>query len=144
MSELVMVRPIRTEADYEAALEEIGTLMTARAGTPEGDRLDVLSTLVEAYEAEHYAIEAPDPIALLEFAMEQRGADRADLEPMIGARGRVSEVLTRKRALSLSMIRKLKSEWALPADVLVRSYPLRKTVTGRTGRGKSASRRPAA
>ncbi len=70
MSELVMVRPIRTEADYAAALGEIGKIMTARAGTPEGDRLDVLSTLVEAYEAEHHAIEAPDPIALLEFAME--------------------------------------------------------------------------
>lgn len=126
MSE-VMVRPVRTEADYEAALDEIGRLMTARAGTPEGDRLDVLSTLVEAYEAEHYAIDAPDPIALLEFAMTQRGADRADLEPMIGSRGRVSEVLTRKRSLSLTMIRNLKAKWALPADVLVRSYPLKKT-----------------
>ena len=126
MSE-VMVRPVRTEADYEAALDEIGRLMTARAGTPEGDRLDVLSTLVEAYEAEHYAIDAPDPIALLEFAMTQRGADRADLEPIIGSRGRVSEVLTRKRSLSLTMIRNLKAKWALPADVLVRSYPLKKT-----------------
>lgn len=126
MSE-VMVRPVRTESDYEAALDEIGRLMTARAGTPEGDRLDVLSTLVEAYEAEHYAIDAPDPIALLEFAMTERGADRADLEPMIGSRGRVSEVLTRKRSLSLTMIRNLKAKWALPADVLVRSYPLKKT-----------------
>lgn len=126
MSELVKVRPVRTEADYEAALEEIGHLMTARAGTPEGDRLDVLSTLVEAYEAEHHAIEAPDPISLLEFAMEQRGADRSELEPMIGARGRVSEVLSRKRSLSLSMIRRLTANWALPTDVLVRAYPLRK------------------
>jgi HTH-type transcriptional regulator/antitoxin HigA len=132
MSELVMVRPIRTEADYEEALVEIGELMTARAGTPEGDRLDVLSTLVEAYEAEHYAIDAPDPIALLEFAMEQRGADRTDLEPMIGSRGRVSEVLTRKRALSLAMIRNLKAKWALPADVLVRSYPLKTPRARRT------------
>lgn len=136
MSELVMVRPIRTEVDYEEALEEIGRLMTALAGTPEGDRLDVLSTLVEAYEAEHYAIEAPDPIALLEFAMEQRGADRADLEPMIGARGRVSEILTRKRPLSLSMIRKLKAEWDLPTEVLVRSYSLRKTSSGRASRAR--------
>jgi HTH-type transcriptional regulator/antitoxin HigA len=126
MSELVTVRPIRTEADYEEALEEIGRLMTARAGTAEGDRLDVLSTLVEAYEAEHHAIDAPDPIALLEFAMEQRGADRTDLEPMIGTRARVSEVLTRKRSLSLAMIRKLKAKWELPAEVLVRAYPLRK------------------
>ena len=126
MSEMVMVRPVRTEADYAAALDEVGQLMTARAGTPEGDRLDVLSTLIEAYEAEHHAIDAPDPIALVKFAMEQRGADRAELEPMIGGRGRVSEVLSRKRALSLSMIRKLKAEWALPADVLVRSYALRR------------------
>jgi len=126
MSDLVMVRPIRTKTDYEEALAEIGELMTARAGTSEGDRLDVLSTLVEAYEAEHHAIDAPDPIALLEFAMEQRGADRSDLEPMIGSRGRVSEVLTRKRSLSLAMIRNLKATWELPADVLVRSYPLKK------------------
>ena len=126
MPEMVMVRPVRTEADYAATLDEIGGLMTARAGTPEGDRLDVLSTLVEAYETEHHAIDAPDPIALVKFAMEQRGADRAALEPMIGGRGRVSEVLSRKRALSLSMIRKLKTEWALPADVLVRSYALRR------------------
>ena len=126
MSEMVMVRPVRTAADYAATLDEIGGLMTARAGTPEGDRLDVLSTLVEAYETEHHAIDAPDPIALVKFAMEQRGADRAALEPMIGGRGRVSEVLSRKRALSLSMIRKLKTEWALPADVLVRSYALRR------------------
>ena len=134
MSELVMVRPIRTEADYEAALAEIDGLMTARSGTVEGDRLDVLATLVEAYEAEHHAIDAPDPIALLEFAMEQRGADRTDLEPMIGGRGRVSEVLTRKRSLSLSMIRNLKEKWALPADVLVRSSALKKPRARRSAR----------
>ncbi|MEO5772518.1 MAG: transcriptional regulator [Sphingomicrobium sp.] len=132
MSEFVAVRPIRTEQDYEAALEEIGGLMTARAETPDGDRLDVLSTLVEAYEAEHHPIEAPDPIALVEFAMEQRGLDRAALEPMIGSRGRVSEVLNRQRSLSLSMIRSLKDGLKLPADVLVRSYPLRRVVK-RTG-----------
>src|ERR1700712_5217134 len=109
MSELVSVRPIRTEQDYEAALMEIGRLMTAHAGTAEGDRLDVLSTLVEAYEAEHHAIGAPDPIALLEFAMEPKSLDRASPEPMIGGRSRVSEVLSRKRSLSLAMIRNLKA-----------------------------------
>jgi HTH-type transcriptional regulator / antitoxin HigA len=134
----VMVRPIRTERDYEAALEEIGRLMTARRGTPEGDELDVLSTLVEAYEAEHYPIEAPDPIALIEFAMEQRGADRADLEPMIGTRARVSEILTRKRALSLSMIRRLSDEWSLPTDVLVRSYPLRRPSSAKARHAKAS------
>ena len=132
MSELVKVRPIRTEQDYLAALDEIEGLMTARVGTPDGDLLDVLTTLVEAYEAEHHSIDAPDPIAMLEFAMEQRGADRADLEPMIGTRGRVSEVMTRTRSLSLSMIRNLNTKWDLPADVLVRSYPLRKTRTRRS------------
>lgn len=139
-----MVRPVRSERDYESALKRIGTLMTARPGTPEGDELDVLSTLVEAYEAEHYPIEAPDPIALVEFAMEQRGADRAELEPLIGGRGRVSEVLNRKRPLSLSMIRKLKSEWSLPADVLVRTYALKKSAPSRTVRSKRTGRRSSA
>ena len=125
MSE-VMVRPIRTEEDYEAALKEVGRLMPARAGTPAGDELEVLSTLIEAYEAEHHLIEAPDPIALVEFAMEQRGADRSDLEPLIGRRGRVSEILARKRPLTIAMIRKLPDEWGLPADVLVRPYRLAK------------------
>lgn len=126
MSELVAVRPIRTEQDYEAALSDVETLMTARAGTPEGDRLDVLSTLIEAYEAEHHAIDAPDPVALIEFVMEQRGLDRADVGKFIGPRGRVSEVLSKKRALSLPMIRKLQIGLGLPASVLVRPYRLRK------------------
>ena len=121
---MVEVRPIRTEEDYEAALAEIESLMAARPGTPEGDRLDVLATLVEAWEAEHHAIEAPAPIALIRFVMEQRGLDRADLKPMIGERGRVSEILSRRRPLTLSMIRKLHTGLGLPADVLVRPYPL--------------------
>lgn len=126
MSELVTVRPIRTEQDHEAALDEIETLMAASPGTPDGDRLDVLSTLVEAYEDEHHAIDAPDPVALIEFVMEQRGLDRAAVGKFIGGRGRVSEVLARKRALSLPMIRKLHSGLGLPATVLVRPYRLRK------------------
>jgi HTH-type transcriptional regulator / antitoxin HigA len=126
MSEMVTVRPIRDEADYEAALAEIGTMMTSRPGTPEGDRLDILSTLVEAYEAEHHAIDAPDPIALVEFVMEQRGLDRADLGEFIGSRGRVSEVLNRARPLSLPMIRRLHAGLGLPASVLVKPYQLRK------------------
>lgn len=126
MSEPVAVRPIRTEQDYEAALGEIEGLMAARAGTPDGDRLDVLTTLIEAYEAEHHPIDAPDPIALVEFVMEQRGLDRADMGRFIGPRGRVSEVLAKKRALSLPMIRKLHSGLGLPASVLVKPYRLRK------------------
>ena len=131
MPETLAIKPIRTKADYERALKDVEALIDARPGTPEGDELDVLATLVDAYEAEHYPIEAPDPIALIEFAMEQRGADRTDLEPMIGSRGRVSEVLSRKRRLSLGMIRKLKDKWQLPADVLVRTYPLRKAAAKR-------------
>lgn len=139
----VMVRPVRTERDYEHALEEIGRLMTARPGTPAGDHLDVLSTLVEAYEAEHYPIEAPDPIALIEFAMEQRGASRADLEPIIGLRGRVSEVLSKRRPLTLAMIRKLNEKWGLPTDVLVQSYALRRTGSRKVVARKSSRRHAA-
>lgn len=123
---MVEVKPIRTEQDYGAALAEIEALMRARAGTPAGDRLDVLVTLVQAYEEKHHAIEPPDPIALIQFVMEQRGLDRADLQPLLGGRGRVSEVIGRRRPLTLAMIRRLQSELGLPADVLVRSYPLRK------------------
>jgi HTH-type transcriptional regulator/antitoxin HigA len=83
------LKPIRTGADYEAALEEIDRLMDAEPGTPEGDRLDILTTLIEAYEARHHPIEAPDPIAALEYFMEQRGVTRADLVPLFGSRSRV-------------------------------------------------------
>ncbi|HYD38250.1 MAG TPA: transcriptional regulator [Allosphingosinicella sp.] len=124
---MVEVNPIRTEQDYEAALADIEGLMSARPGTPEGDRLDVLATLVQAYEAEHHAIEAPDPISLLQFVMEQRGLDRAALQPMIGDRGRVSEVMARKRPLTLAMIRRLHETLGLPAEILVRPYALRRS-----------------
>jgi HTH-type transcriptional regulator/antitoxin HigA len=116
------IRPIRTEQDYRAALEEVSGLMDAAVGTPEGDRLDVLATLIEAYEAHHYPIAAPDPIAAIEFMMEQKGLDRRDLEPAIGGRGRVSEILNRKRPLTLPMIRALTPLLSLPADVLVQPY----------------------
>jgi HTH-type transcriptional regulator/antitoxin HigA len=122
---MVEVSPIRTEQDYDAALAEVEGLMAALPGTPEGDRLDILVTLVQAYEAEHHAIEAPDPISLLQFVMEQRGLDRAALQPMIGGRGRVSEVMARKRPLTLTMIRRLQETLGLPAEVLVRPYELR-------------------
>jgi HTH-type transcriptional regulator/antitoxin HigA len=122
---MVEISPIRSEEDYEAALREVEGLMSARPGTPEGDRLDILATLIEAYETVHHPIEAPDPIALLEFVMEQRGLDRAALQPMLGGRGRISEVLGRRRPLTLQMIRRLHAELGLPADALVRPYPLR-------------------
>ncbi len=123
---MVEVNPIRSEQEYDTALDEIEGLMKARAGTPEGDRLDVLVTLVQAYEAKNHKIDAPDPIALLQFVMEQKGINRAALQPMIGNRGRVSEIMTRKRALTLPMIRKLQAGLGLPADVLVRPYRIRR------------------
>lgn len=121
---MVNVSPIRTEADYQAALEEIGQTLDAVPGTPEYDRLDVLSTLVEAYESVHHRMEAPDPIEVIKFVMEQRGLDRADLIPMIGSRARVSEILNRKRPLTLEMIRRLAEGLSIPADALVPEYPL--------------------
>jgi HTH-type transcriptional regulator/antitoxin HigA len=120
------VRPIRTAADHRAALSEIATLMQAGAGTPEGDRLDVLATLVEAWEARHVPIDAPDPIAAILFMMEQKGLERRDLEPAIGSRARVAEILNRKRALTLPMIRALSRLLDLPADVLVQPYAVKR------------------
>lgn len=113
------IHPIRTEADYEATLSRVDALMDAELGTPEGDHLDVLVTLVEAYEARHWPIPSPDPIEAIRVRMEQRNLSSRDLEPMIGSRGRVSEVLSRKRALTLPMIRRLAKGLDLPADVLI-------------------------
>lgn len=113
------IRPIKTEADYEWALTEIENLLEAEPDTPEGDRLDILVTLVEAYEDEHYSIPMPDPIEMILYTMESRGLTRRDLEPYIGTRARVSEILNRKRPLTLTMIRKLHTELGISADVLV-------------------------
>jgi HTH-type transcriptional regulator / antitoxin HigA len=113
------IKPIKTEADYDAALAEIATLMDAEPGTPEGDRLDVLVTLVEAYEAKHWRIDPPDPIVAIKLRMEQRGLTRRDLEKVLGGKSRVSEVLNRKRPLTLAMIRRLHARWAIPAESLI-------------------------
>jgi len=118
------LRPIRNEEDYETALEEIEALWNAELDTPEADRLDILVMLVEAYEAEHYSIPDPDPIELILHVMEARGLTRRDLEPYLGSRARVSEILNRRRPLSLEMIRKLQSGLGIPADVLVQPYEL--------------------
>lgn len=114
------IRPVRTERDHAAAMAEVERLWGARAGTPEGDRLDVLATLIDAYEAEHDPIDPPDPIEAIRFRMEQQGLTRKDLERMLGTRTRVSEVLNRKRGLSISMIRRLHAELGIPAEVLIR------------------------
>ncbi|MBI3958794.1 MAG: transcriptional regulator [Chloroflexi bacterium] len=121
---MTTIRPIRNEEDYETALEEIEELWVAEPGTQEADCLDVLVMLVEAYEAEHYPISTPDPIELILHVMEARGLTRRDLEPYLGSRARASEVLNRRRPLSLEMIRKLQTGLGLPADVLIQPYAL--------------------
>ena len=113
------IKPIKTRSDYKAALKIIEGLMDATAGTPDGDRLDVLSVLVEAYETKNFPIDAPDPVEAIKFRMEQQGLERRDLEPMIGTRARVSEVLSGKRGLSLNMIRRLNTGLNIPAGVLI-------------------------
>ena len=114
------LRPLRSEKDYEAALVEVERLWGAKARTPKGDRLDILATLIEAYEAKHYPMDPPDPIEAIKFRMEQQGLTRKDLERVLGSRTRVSEVLNRKRGLSIDMIRKLHDRLQIPAEVLIR------------------------
>jgi HTH-type transcriptional regulator/antitoxin HigA len=114
------IKPIRTERDYAAAMAEVERLWGARAATPEGDRLDVLATLIDAYEAEQAPIDPPDPIEAIRFRMEQLGLTRKDLERILGTRTRVSEILNRKRGLSIGMIRRLHGELGISADVLIR------------------------
>lgn len=118
------VKPIRSESDYEAALAELESLWGSKAGTARGDRLDVLATLIDAYEAEHYPMDPPDPIEAIKFRMEQQGLKRRDLEEIIGSRTRIAEVLNRKRGLSIAMIRRLHERLGIPAEVLIR--PTRK------------------
>jgi HTH-type transcriptional regulator/antitoxin HigA len=116
------IRPIRTQTDYEEALREIEHLFDAPQNTSEYDRLDILSTLVEAYEKKHFPIELPDPIEAIHYYMDTRGWSRRDLESCLGSRARVSEVLSRKRSLSLEMIRKLNQELGIPAEILIQPY----------------------
>jgi HTH-type transcriptional regulator/antitoxin HigA len=120
------IRPIKTEADYQTALAEIDRLLDAGQDTPEGDRLDVLTTLVDAYEAQHHDIIPPDPIEAILYHLESRGLSRGDLEPHLGSRARVSEVLNRKRPLTLEMIRRLHRDLGIPAEVLIQPYRLPK------------------
>jgi len=114
------IKPIRTEQDYQTALKEIERLFEAVPGSSEGDRLDILVTLVEAYEAKHYSIPDPnDPVQVVEYYMESRGLSRTDLAAYLGSKERVSEFLNRKRGLSLEMIRKLHEGLGIPADLLI-------------------------
>ena len=118
------IKPIKTEADYTAALAEIEQLFDAEPGTADADRLEVLVTLVEAYEARQHPIPTPDPIDYLRYFLESRGLTRRDLEPYIGSRARVSEVLNRKRPLTLAMIRRLHTGLGIPAEILIRPVDL--------------------
>ena len=118
------IRPIKCEDDYDAALAIIDRLMGVPPDSPESDELEVLVTLVEAYEAVHWPIGAPDPVSAIEEIMEARNFRQKDLAAVIGSQPRASEVLNRRRALTLPMIRALSAEWGLPADLLVREYDL--------------------
>ena len=114
------IKPIRNEADYELALQEIDRCLDAASGSPERDQLEFLTVLVDDYEAKHHSIGPPEPIAAIEFVLEQRGLSRKDLERVIGSSGRISEVMNKQRSLTLAMIRKLVETFDLPADVLIR------------------------
>jgi HTH-type transcriptional regulator/antitoxin HigA len=123
---MVDVKPIRTEADYEVALAEVERLWGAKSGTPKGDRLDVLATLIDAWENEHYPIDPPDPIEAIKFRMEQQNLTRKDLEGILGTRTRVAEVLNRRRSLSINMIRRLHERLGISPDILIRPSRLKR------------------
>lgn len=114
------IKPVKTKADYRAALKEIETLMSARAGSREGERLDVMVTLVEAYEKKHHPLDLPDPVEAIKFHMEQMALAPKDLVPMIGQINRVYEILNRKRPLTLQMIRRLHRKLGIPAESLIK------------------------
>jgi HTH-type transcriptional regulator/antitoxin HigA len=136
------IKPVRTSKDHRAALAEVERLWDAKAGTPEHDRLEVLVTLIEAYEAKHHPIPPPDPVEAILFRMDQMNLDRKDLEELIGSRARVSEVLGGRRTLSLGMIRRLHRRLGIPAEILIgadTSEPRRRA--RRVGRGTASLKR---
>lgn len=120
------IKPLRSDLDYRVALKEAENLWDAQEGSAEADRLEILALLIQDYETRHYPIDAPGPIDFLLHVMEARGLTRKDMEPYIGPRGRVAEVLNRARPLSLEMIRRLSEGLNLPADVLVPRYETRR------------------
>ena len=127
------IKPIKNETDYDVALVEIEHLMAARPDTPQGDRLDVLVTLVEAYEEKHWRVDPPDPIEAIKARMQQRGLTRRDLEKVLGSKSRVSEVMNRTRPLTMEMIRRLHKEFGIPAESLIQP-----TTRGRTQKRRRA------
>src|SRR5688500_13782191 len=122
----MQIKPIRTKADYRAALKEIEGLMSAEADSPEGERLEVLATLVEAYEKKHFRMDMPDAVEAIKFRMEQSRMTPKDLVPMIGRINRVYEILSRRRPLTLEMIRRLHRELDIPAESLIKQSDKRR------------------
>lgn len=129
----VKIKPIRTKANYRSTLKDIESLMTAKANTPDGDHLDVLATLVEAYERTHFPMDLPDAVEAIKFRMEQSGLTIKDLEPVIGRKNRVYEVLNRKRALTLRMIEGLHRKFGIPAESLLKQRTGRKSASSTKG-----------
>jgi HTH-type transcriptional regulator/antitoxin HigA len=125
--EKMNIKPIKTETDYTEALQIAESLMGAKVDTPEGDKLDILITLIEAYEEKYYPISPPDPVEAIIHQMESQGLSRNDLIPLMGSRARVSEILNKKRSLSINMIRKLQENLGISAEILVKSYSLQVT-----------------
>jgi HTH-type transcriptional regulator / antitoxin HigA len=121
------IQPIKTEADYTKSLQTVEKLMTAKKDTPEGDKLDVLVTLIEAYEERHHSILPPEPVEAIIHQMESQGLSRKDLIPLIGSRARVSEILNKKRTLSINMIRKLQKGLGISAEILIKPYKTQTT-----------------
>lgn len=117
------IKPVKTSAGYQAALKEIETLMMAEPNSPEGEKLDVLVTLVEAYEAKHFPLDLPDPVEAIKFEMDRSGLTVKDLEPMIGKSNRVYEILNHKRTLTLKMIWRLHEDLGIPAESLIKQPP---------------------
>ena len=116
------IKPIRNEADYKNALERLEVIFDAKRGTKEGDELEILSILIDNYESENFPIEMPDPISAINFRMEQMGLKQKDLVEMIGFKSRVSEIMNKKRKLTLDMIRKLNTNLKIPTEVLIQDY----------------------
>jgi HTH-type transcriptional regulator / antitoxin HigA len=119
--------PIKNEADYEQALAEIERLFGSSPDTPEGDRLEALTTLVEAYESAHHSVPPPDPIEAILYYLERRGLSQHDLESIIGSKSEVVEILNRRRPLTIEVIRRLHSSLGIPAEILIQAYELRRS-----------------
>ena len=118
------IKPIKTESDYQKALEEVESLMNAQIDTPEGDKLEILVALIESYEEKYYQILPPDPIEAILHEMESQDLSYKDLEPILGSKARVSEILNKKRSLSLNMIRKIRESLGISAEILIKPYKL--------------------